>query len=118
MFRSSQRSVHSNSAFRKHELAARPSWKNTDVLNLAYRIYLHPPSVLTSIGSLDLYEDYLSKDLARVFQLNQLARSNKDLILSDGHGQPCQAPRPRNDEVVTDHMKSRQVCTVLLTQLP
>ena len=51
------------------------SWKNIDILNLAHRIYLHPPSVLTSIGSLDLYEDYLLKDLARVFQLNQLARS-------------------------------------------
>ena len=86
IFTSSQRSVHSNSAFRKHELAA--SWKNVDILNLAHRIYLHPPSVLTSIGSLDLYEDYLLKDLARVFQLNQLARSNKDLILQDGQGQP------------------------------
>ena len=85
MFTSSQRSVHSNSAFRKHELAA--SWKNIDILNLAHRIYLHPPSVLTSIGSLDLYEDYLLKDLARVFQLNQLARSNKDIILQVGHGQ-------------------------------
>ena len=62
--------VHSNSAFRKHKLAA--SWKNIDILNLAHRIYLHPPSVLTSIGSLDLYEDYLLKDLARVFQLNHL----------------------------------------------
>ena len=81
MVRSSQRSVHSNSAFRKHELAASASWKNIDILNLAHRIYLHPPSVLTSIGSLDLYEDYLLKDFARVFQLNQLAGSNKDLIL-------------------------------------
>ena len=86
MFTSSQRSVHSNSAFRKHELAA--SWKNIDILNLAHRIYMHPPSVLTSIGSLDLYEDYLVKDLPRVFQLNQLAKSNKDLILQDGQGQP------------------------------
>ena len=85
MFTSSQRSVHSNSAFRKHELAA--SWKNIDILNLAHTIYLHPPSVLTSIGSSDLYEYYLLKDLARVFQLNQLARSNKDMILQDGHGQ-------------------------------
>ena len=78
-------SVHSNSAFRKHELAA--SWKNIDILNLAHRIYLHLPSVLTSIGSLDLYEDYLLKDRAKVFQLNQLARSNKDMILQVGHGQ-------------------------------
>ena len=87
MFTSSQKSVHSDSAFKKHELAA--SWKNIDILNLglAHRIYLHPPSVLTSIGSLDLYEDYLLKDLARVFQLNQLARPNKDMILQDGHGQ-------------------------------
>ena len=84
MFSSSQTSVHSNSAFRKHELASR---KNIDILNLAHRIYLHPPSVLTSIGSLDLYEDYVLKDLARVFQLNQLARSNKDMRLQDGHGQ-------------------------------
>ena len=60
-------------------------WKNIDILNLAHRIYLLPSSVLTSIGSLDLYEDYLLKDLARVFQLNQLARSNKDMILQDGH---------------------------------
>ena len=58
------------------------SWRNIDILNLAHRIYLFPPSV----GSLDLYEDYLLKDLARVFQLNQLARSNKDMILQDGHG--------------------------------
>ena len=85
MFTSSQRSVHSNSAFRKHELSA--SWENIHILNLAHRVYLHPPSVLTSIGSLDLYEDYLLKDLARVFQLDQLARSNEDIILQDGHGQ-------------------------------
>ena len=66
------------------------------LLNLAHRIYLHPPSVLTSIGCLDLYEDYLLKDLARVFQLNQLARSNKDMILQDGHGQLCtKAKEPR-----------------------
>ena len=84
MFTSSQTSVHSNLAFRKHELASR---KNIDILNLAHRIYLHPPSVLTSIGSLDLYVDYILKDLARVFQLNQLARSNKDMRLQDGHGQ-------------------------------
>ena len=32
------------------------------VLNLANRVYLHQPSVLTSIGSLDLYEDYVLKD--------------------------------------------------------
>ena len=42
---------------------ARASRKNVGmsypvvVLNLANRIYLHQPSVLTSIGSLDLYED-------------------------------------------------------------
>ena len=94
---------------------ARPGWKNIDILNLAHRIYLHPPSVLISIGSLDLYEDYLLKDLSRVFQLNQQIRSNKDMILQDGHSQL--GPKARNDEVVTDHMKSRQVCTVLLTQL-
>ena len=64
MFTSSQTSVHSNSAFRKHELDSR---KNIDILNLAHRIYLHPPSVLTSIGSSGLYEDYVLKDLARVF---------------------------------------------------
>ena len=29
---------------------------------VANRIYLHQPSVLTSIGSLDLYEDYVLKD--------------------------------------------------------
>ena len=86
MFTSSQRSVHSNSAFRKHELAA--SWKNIDILNLAHRIYLRSSAIcLTSIGKLDLCEDYLLKDLAKVFQLNQLARSNKDMILQVGHGQ-------------------------------
>ena len=83
MFTSSQ-TVHSNSAFRKHEPASR---KNIDILNLAHKIYLHPPSVLTSIGSLDLYDDYVLKDLARVFQLNQLARPSKDMRLQDGHGQ-------------------------------
>ena len=43
-------------------IAASSSWKNIDILNLAHRIYLHLPSVLTSIGSLDLYEDYLLKE--------------------------------------------------------
>ena len=59
MFTTSQTSVHSDSAFRKHELAGR-MWISSCrvVLNLANRIYLHQPSVLTSIGSLDLYEDY------------------------------------------------------------
>ena len=71
MFTTSQTSVHSDPAFRKHELAGR-TWISSCrvVLNLANRIYLHQPSVLTSIGSLDLYEDYVLKT---VFQLNQLA---------------------------------------------
>ena len=101
MFTSSQTSVHSNSAFRKHELASR---RNIDILNLAHRIYLHPPSVLTSTGSLDLYEDY-GLCIARVFELNQLARPNKDMRPQDGHGQL--GPKAK------DHMKSRQVCTVV-----
>ena len=54
------------------------------VLNLANRIYLHQPSVLPSIGSLDLHEDYVLKT---VFQLNQLARSNTDIRLEDGQSQ-------------------------------
>ena len=71
MFRTSQTSVHSDPAFRKHEIAGR-TWISSCrvVLNLANRIYLHQPSVVTSIGSLDLYEDYVLKT---VFQLNQLA---------------------------------------------
>ena len=65
MFTTSQTSVHSDSTFRKHELAGRT---NVDikypvvVLNLANRVYLHQPSVLTSIRSLDLYKDYVLKD--------------------------------------------------------
>ena len=69
-------SVHSDSAFRKDELAAGRTLISIVVLNLANRVYLHQPSVLTSIGSLDLYEDY-------VFQLNQLARFNTDIKLED-----------------------------------
>ena len=63
MFTTSQTSVHSDSAFRKHELAGR-TWISSCrvVLNLANRIYFYQPSVLTSIGSLDLYEDYVLKD--------------------------------------------------------
>ena len=61
MFTTSQMSVHSDSAFRKHELAGR-TLITIVVLNLANRVYLHQPSVLTSIGSLDLYEDYVLKD--------------------------------------------------------
>ena len=54
-------SVHSDSAFRKDELAAGRTLISIIVLNLANRVYLHQPSVLTSIGSLDLYEDYVLK---------------------------------------------------------
>ena len=61
MFTTSQMSVHSDSAFRKHELAGR-TLISIVALNLANRAYLHQPSVLTSIGSLDLYEDYVLKD--------------------------------------------------------
>ena len=63
MFTTSQMSVHSDSAFRKHELAGRTLISSCRVvLNLANRIYLHQPSVLTSIGSLNLYKDYVLKD--------------------------------------------------------
>ena len=63
MFTTSQTLVHSDPAFRKHELTGR-TWISSCrvVLNLANRIYLHQPSVLTSVGSLDLYEDYILKD--------------------------------------------------------
>ena len=56
-------SVHSDSAFRKDELAAGRTLISIVVLNLANSVYLqlHQPSVLTSIGSLDLYEDYVLK---------------------------------------------------------
>ena len=94
MFTSSQRSVHSNSGSMSLQLAGKTL---ISCLNLAHRIYLHPPSVLTSIERLDLYEDYLLKDLARVFQLNQLARSNKDMILQDGHGQLGPKAKERRD---------------------
>ena len=46
-------SVHSDSAFRKDELAAGRTLISIVVLNLANRVYLHQPSVLTSIGSFD-----------------------------------------------------------------
>ena len=58
MFTTSQTSVHSDSAFRKDELAAGRTLISIVVLNLANS---HQPSVLTSIGSLDLYEDYVLK---------------------------------------------------------
>ena len=61
MFTTSQTSVHSDSAFRKHKLERR-TLISIVVLNLANRVYLHQPSVLTSIGSLDLYPDYVLKD--------------------------------------------------------
>ena len=65
MFTTSQTSVHSDSAFRKDELAAGRTLisiaRSIVVLNLANRVYLHQPSVFTSIGSLDLYEDYVLK---------------------------------------------------------
>ena len=54
-------SVHSDSEFRKDELAAGRTLISIVVLNLANRVYLRQPSVLTSIGSLDLYEDYVLK---------------------------------------------------------
>ena len=54
-------SVHSDSSFRKDELAAGRTLISIVVLNLANRVYLCQPSVLTSIGSLDLYEDYVLK---------------------------------------------------------
>ena len=60
MFTTSQTSVHSDSAFRKHDEEERSC--PVVVLNLANRVYLHQPSVLTSIGSLDLYEDYVLID--------------------------------------------------------
>ena len=62
MFTTLQTLVHSDSAFRKHEVEGRTLISSRVVLNLANRIYLHQPSVLTSNGSLDLYEDYVLKD--------------------------------------------------------
>ena len=63
MFTTSQTSVHSDLAFRKEkdELAAGRTLISIVVLNLANRVYSHQPSVLTSIGSLDLYEDDVLK---------------------------------------------------------
>ena len=46
-------SVYSDSAFRKDELAAGRTLISIVVLNLANRVYLHQPSVLTSIGLLE-----------------------------------------------------------------
>ena len=60
MFTTSQTSVHSDSAFRKHELAGRTFMSSCRPE--PGRVYLHQPSVLTSIGSLDLYEDYVLID--------------------------------------------------------
>ena len=61
MFTTSQTSVHSDSAFRKHELAGR-TFMSSCRPEPGKQSYLHQPSVLTSIGSLDLYEDYVLID--------------------------------------------------------
>ena len=55
MFTSSQASVHSNSALRK---LAGTTLISSCCPGPAHRIHLHQPSVLTSMVSINYYEDY------------------------------------------------------------
>ena len=61
MFTSSQTSVHSDSAFRKHDLAG-TTLISSCCPEPGTQNLLASAICLTSIGSLDLYEDYLLKD--------------------------------------------------------
>ena len=78
-------------------------WKRMTVvvLNLAHRMYLHQPSVSTSIASLDQHEDYLLKDLENFSWINW-----SDLT-QDGHGQL--GPKERSGGNRWFIIKSRQV---------
>ena len=61
MFTTSQTLVHSDSAFRKHELAGRTLISSCHP-EPGKQNLLASAICLTSIGSLDLYGDYVSKD--------------------------------------------------------